>query len=81
MDKKYNGWTNYETWNCNLWTDGQYADRLDDNDAQSLAQIIHDDIAELLDGMEIGNNMFSDILQSSIQEINFQEIAEHYYED
>ena len=19
MDKKYNGWTNYETWNVNLW--------------------------------------------------------------
>jgi len=25
MSKKYNGWTNYETWNVKLWMDNDYA--------------------------------------------------------
>ena len=27
MDTKYNGWTNYETWNCALWMDNNEFDQ------------------------------------------------------
>lgn len=26
MDEKYNGWTNYETWNVKLWMDNEQSD-------------------------------------------------------
>ena len=96
-DKKYNGWSNYETWLVNLWFDN-------DNYSQDiLAQFAKDSIrcAEL-HGRDRDNavyecskmiqneveehipeveGMFSDLLQSALSEVNWYEIAEHIVDD
>ena len=89
QEKQCNGWTNYETWNYNLWLD---------NDEKSYFKILSlaksvieterekDQVfkmSELLK-MECLNNepnleasFYSDVLSASIMEVNFYEIAEH----
>ena len=89
QEKQYNGWTNYETWNYNLWLDN---DEKSYFKIQSLAKSVIETeqekdqvfkMSELLK-MECMNNepnleasCYSDMLNASIREINFYEIAEH----
>jgi len=87
MSNKYNGWTNYETWNVNLWLNNdqgtydfivelakQYAD-----DAPMLAQALESFVDELQPELEA--SMFSDILNAAMREVNWQEIADALLED
>ena len=87
MSNKYNGWTNYETWNVNLWLNNdqgtydfivelakQYAD-----DAPMLAQALESFVDELQPELEA--SMFSDILNAAMREVNWQEIADTLLED
>ena len=89
----YNGWTNYETWNYNLWLDN---DEKSYFKIQSLAKSVIETeqekdqvfkMSELLK-MECMNNepnlkpsFYSDVLSASLKEVNFHEIAEAYIED
>tara|TARA_B100000131_G_C18118797_1_gene612121 strand:+ start:210 stop:500 length:291 start_codon:yes stop_codon:yes gene_type:complete len=87
MSNKYNGWTNYETWNVNLWLNNdqgtydfivelakQYAD-----DAPMLAQALESFVDELQPELEA--SMFSDILNAAMREVNWQEIADALLEN
>ena len=90
---KYNGWTNYETWLCNLWFDYfdfteqlEMFDGVEDKD--DILRIIEDYIqtsveefveCHLAPGDTHG--FIHDMLNSSIQEIDFRDIAEHYVDD
>jgi len=87
MSNKYNGWTNYETWNVNLWLNNdqgtydfivelakQYAD-----DAPMLAQALESFVDELQPELEA--SMFSDILNAAMLEVNWQEIADALLEN
>jgi hypothetical protein len=92
---KYNGWWNYETWNCKLWLDNDQAnyenikDHIDHLKVKSnltkndlvykLSQYLEHLIN--METPELKASMYSDMLSASLREINFLEIAEAYYED
>jgi hypothetical protein len=95
-NKTYNGWTNYETWLTNLWIDqdsyatetisniclglmGSWEDK-DDIDWR-LGDSIKDIIEEWVDSAEIANGFILDMLRGAISEVNFREIAGHYYDE
>ena len=88
---KYNGWTNYETWLCNMWFDNfNFTDQMD----------LFDDCADNCDVLDIieyyiksyveeyveysisdDHGFIHDMLNSAISEIDFRDIAEHYVDD
>jgi hypothetical protein len=93
-DKKYNGWTNYETWLFNLWHDDAFGDQAqeawdeaeaddtfsrEENAALALADSISSFADEFIEVPESG--FLADITRSAMQEINFHEIAQHYIID
>lgn len=90
----YNGWTNYETWVCNLWLDNdgssEYIADLavtamvdHDNDRDGATSYLADSIESMVADAapNLPNSMFSDMLSAAISEIDFREIAEHYIAD
>ncbi len=84
--QEYNGWTNYETWNYKLWIDNNQATydavrtlAKKHNDAFDLSielSKVAQDNAPLLEA-----SFYSDVLNASIREVNFFEIAESYLEE
>lgn len=93
MCEKYNGWTNYETWNFALWHDlGSFAEDFSDREVSEdkfkngeLCSDIADYLQEWADEMlemtspELANgaNFFSDIFGSALRSVNWYELAEH----
>jgi len=86
IKQEYNGWTNYETWNYKLWLDNNQPTydavrtlAKKHNDAFDLSielsKVAHDN-APLLEA-----SFYSDVLNASIREVNFFEIAESYLEE
>jgi len=90
--KSYNGWSNYETWNCNLWLDNdgsvEYlidrATELRADDPDSAVYDLAKEIEAMIDDANpIGDqsSMFSDLLSAALREIDCYEIAEHIISD
>jgi hypothetical protein len=92
--KKYNGWTNYETWLFNLWHDDAFTDDAaqmwkeaeaddtftrEENAALALAECIEAWADEVIEIPATG--FLADITRSAMQEINYHEIAQHYIAD
>ena len=95
MSNKYNGWTNYETWNCKLWLDNDQTPnemisehiaflRENDNKKSDIiyktSQFIKDQLVEPYQPT-LKPSMYSDMLSASLREINYYEIAEAFYND
>ena len=122
-DKKYNGWTNYETWVVKLWLDNdeatqhRQADLLDEavrasalwgtnplvlkttvlklgyrldptgQEIWTWSQAIRFTLGELLKQFVEDKNladeeqptMYTDLLRSAIDAVNYTEIADHIY--
>jgi hypothetical protein len=88
-DNKYNGWTNYKTWNFNLWItndeeDYEYALELaeESENKYELSKRLEEwavDMADDCISTEIG--FIVDMIYSSIKEINFYEVATHLWKD
>jgi hypothetical protein len=80
MSDKYNGWTNYETWNAAPWMDQDYyIDAAKESESiGALADYIKEDIEET---MPENTGMWADLQQSAFDSINWFEIAEHIYDD
>ena len=87
----YNGWTNQQTWNANLWTDGEFTDaavdacETCDNKAEALESLetyIQETFDSMIDDSGIPQSGFLwDVLTSAICDINCREIAEAYIDD
>ena len=80
-EKGYNGWSNYETWACALWIDNdeglydQIQEEVSRNqDTYKLQKYIKGLVNEL--SPELPASMYSDLLSSAINNIDFYEIAE-----
>ena len=90
----YNGWTNYETWLCNLWFDGldfgdYIQDLSDDHESKDsvldwVSEYIEEYVQESIDcSLNPGDThgFIADLINSAFQEIDFRDIAEHYVDD
>jgi hypothetical protein len=88
--KEYNGWYNHETWLVSLWLSNEQdsydmvrdmiSDPYSDYAVYDLADALKEYIEEdnPLGGQA---NMFSDLINAAISEVNFDEIAEHWIEE
>ena len=80
MNEKYNGWTNWETWDAYLWmTNDEGGYNWFESVAKKAADVDEaaDAIKEgLLDQAPLDNaNLWTDFLSHEIDKINFEEIA------
>jgi len=88
-NREYNGYSNYETWNFKLWADNDeptynkiqnlVKDPVLSQDAQCLANALRylaDDKAP-----ELKTSFYSDVMNASIREVNYLEIAKSLLED
>ena len=88
---EYNGWYNYETWNCALWIDNEQglqdeahmiirgnekAGIEDGTTAQALKEWVEEYMIP-----DLGASFASDMLSAAVSEINFQEIVENWAGD
>jgi hypothetical protein len=91
MSSKYNGWTNYETWNFNLWItneepDYEYALELAEDSEningfrKKLEDWANDTADECISSATSEFGFITDMIYSSIKSVNFYEIAEHLWE-
>ena len=91
---EYNGWYNYETWNLKLWLDNdQGTYNMVQDKAKALikkyngyieaATYLADWLKEhtLKNTPELKASFYSDVLNASIREVNFHEIAKHVCDD
>ena len=91
-NKKYNGWNNYETWVTALWIDNDYDSyqyRCElveqvrkehsekDKRENCLASTLKDWI-ESQNPLADNADLFTDLLNSALAEIDWQEIAENF---
>lgn len=93
LNTKYNGWTNYETWLCNMWFDNfEFSEMLDMFDGcedkgdilNTIEDYIKNYVEEFVEySLAPGDahGFIHDMLNSAIQEIDFRDIAEHYVDD
>ena len=95
-DNTYNGWTNYETWNLNLWYDDFFsevaaeiykdAEKCDtftraENATLALADHIKDTVEEIeAENMPL-TGFLADMVSASLSAVNYHEIAGHYIDD
>ena len=87
---KYNGWTNYETWLCNLWfenfefIDLDMFDGCEDKDdiLRVIKNYIKDYVEEYVEeSRENASGFINDLISSALGEIDYYDIAEHYVDD
>ena len=81
----YNGWKNKETWLVNLWL-GDTLTMDQEAGIEITAEYIEQFVDEMVDNaMDQGARSFSgfvmDLLNCSLGEIDYFEIAKHYEED
>lgn len=91
-NKKYNGWNNYETCATALWIDNDYDSYLYRCELVEQVKEEHEDqekqedclASSLKDWIESQNplaesaSLFTDLLNSALSEIDWQEIAENF---
>ena len=88
MDKSYNGWTNWETWNFGLWLDNDEPTYHEINqlikgskDVYDLSKKLEEWAYDSLDDEYIDSSFIMDFINGAIREVNIFEIAEHRIEE
>ena len=83
-DERYNGWTNWETWNLSTWIvkdEASYIfwrDKTVELDAQSLADALQQAHSGLLGNMPDG--WHKDVLREALSRVNWAEVADSLQE-
>ena len=84
----YNGWTNYETWCVNLWITNDegllnYWEEIarEYTSIRELAERLKDETAEENPLKNSLNSVYKDLLKSALDEVDWEEIAEHLLEN
>ncbi len=94
-DTTYNGWSNYETWNVNLWLSNEeplydevrrMADvARDDTDIEQARQELADDLKPFVEELVFGNEevygIRGDLLNHALGMVDWYEIATTWIED
>lgn len=80
---QYNGWTNKETWLVNLWVGDTLAEMQADGAEVSghTVKTIVMDWLEYANGNDPESGLLVDLLNCALEEINWEEIADHYKGD
>lgn len=91
---KYNGWTNRATWLCNLWFSDfspLFEDHIEDLSDEleskedllnTLEEWIENDVTEYVEStINEDNGFITDLVNQSLYEIDYRDIAEHYVDD
>jgi len=91
--RRYNGWANYETWATALWLDNEAGaheyhrerarELIDENPRDRALQTLADELkASHEDGaserLGASSDVFSDLLNAALAEVDWAEIAEHF---
>lgn len=76
MSDGYNGWTNWETWQVNLWFGDTFSMMQDDGE-QVTRDTMESMVEEYLDGFGV-EGMASDIFGGFIGTVNWYELESHY---
>ena len=95
--KRYNGWTNYETWNVTLWFDNDsseywaetaqecfdnaQADQTFTREENATFALSHSMKELVEENTPTVTGMYADLLNASLSEVNWHEIAEHFIEE
>ena len=88
-NKKYNGWNNYETWVTALWIDNDYGtyqyrcelvEQVKNEHSEELCYLasVLKDWIESQNPLADNADLFTDLLNSALSEIDWQEIAENF---
>lgn len=80
----YNGWANYETWLVNVWdfTNYFFETALEQEMSEVSAEWCRDMFDEMVEGdMPRNNGIISDMVNTSISEIDWRDIADHINDD
>jgi hypothetical protein len=92
-NQKYNGWTNWETWNFKLWLDNSedsykaiiyLAEEVEESEEGPFTlskelESLANDLCE--ESVRFESGFFADVCNSAIRKVNFYEIAEAYLEE
>lgn len=85
-NQSYNGWTNWATWNVNLWLNndyGLYTAMVELTQEADDVTILADDIQQWVDGWKpevLVTGMWSDLITYVLQDVNWLEIAQALWE-
>ena len=85
-EEGYQGHANHSTWACSLWIDndgiGEEIRRLVEEGDLESDQAVGDYIKNYVEENkpELGNNMYADILNANLSEINYKEIAKDIWD-
>lgn len=82
--KSYNGWSNHATWLLNVWgfLDSDYYHQAvhTGSNINQIAEIMENDLREYIDNFYDRDKSYAgllnDIIESTIDSINFEELAE-----
>jgi|TARA_R110001599_G_scaffold74246_1_gene204919 hypothetical protein len=91
---EYNGWTNWETWNCKLWFDNdvsvyykvQDICKLGLENQKSVYDVgenVHDFVLDLYEDRDAEKlwGFFTDVIYQGMRVVNWTEIAQRIMED
>ncbi len=81
--ERYNGWTNYETWNVGLWFMDDMVSIASDNGEPVDADWCQDFVDEYMNSeyRHINTGFIGDVINGFIRSVDWHEIASHVNDD